>query len=100
MAVMPDLIRHPEIPDISCTGFRLEFIRLRRAGMRSRFATNENFSSPEGEGFPPSPIGTLSVVHQADDLEGLLISVIIVTYNRSRELESLLDSFFHQNGVG
>jgi hypothetical protein len=50
--VMPDLIRHPEYlsPSFLDSGFRRNDKSLR---------DNGKFASPEGEGFQPSPKGTL-----------------------------------------
>ncbi len=50
--VMPDLIRHPEypVPFFLDSGFRRNDKSLR---------DNGKFASPEGEGFQPSPKGTL-----------------------------------------
>ena len=50
--VMPDLIRHPEYiaPSFLDSGFRRNDKSL---------CDNAKFSSPKGEGFQPSPKGTL-----------------------------------------
>ena len=69
--VMPDLIRHPEYlyPSILDSGFRRNDKSLR---------DNGNFSSPKGEGFQPSPKGTL--IEQIKPLLGYrLCALLFVT---------------------
>ena len=51
--VMPDLIRHPEVPRILFSGFRLYGRNDKSPG------DNVKLASPEGKGFQPSPRGTL-----------------------------------------
>ncbi len=53
--VMPDLIRHPEYvaPPFLDSGFRRNDKSLR---------DNGKFDSPKGEGFQPSPKGTLTYI--------------------------------------
>ena len=59
---MPDLIRHPEAPSALYPGFRL-------GGRNDKSQRNKTkLASPKGEGFQPSPIGTLSAsIHTFDD---------------------------------
>jgi len=53
---MPDSIRHPEVPRILFPGFRL-FGRNDKS-----LGDNVKLASPEGEGFQPSPRGTLKKI--------------------------------------
>ena len=55
---MPDLIRHPEASIVIFPGFRL--VGRNDKSLRD----NQKLTSPEGEGFPPSPIGTLNIGRQ------------------------------------
>jgi len=54
---MPDLIRHPEASIVLFPGFRL--VGRNDKSLRD----NQKLASPEGEGFQPSPKGTLIAIN-------------------------------------
>jgi len=66
---MPDLIRHPEAPSALYPGFRL-------GGRNDKSQRDKTkLASPKGEGFQPSPIGTLTVTQLFSFMRYLFVAL-------------------------